>query len=78
MYMYEAKLVPVKVCGRGERGGGGVWVAGWGQEGWSKPKNFPWEGYGYFMEQHNTDISNIQYPLRDKLKFQILYILNAQ
>ena len=21
-----------------------------------KPKNLPWEGYGYFMEQHNTHL----------------------
>ena len=27
-----------------QRGGGG---------GGFKPKNLPWEGYGYFMEQHN-------------------------
>ena len=27
------------------------WVGGGG--GGVKPKNLPWEGYGYFMEQHN-------------------------
>ena len=34
---------------RGEGGGGGG----------LKPKNLPWEGYGYFLEQHNITSENV-------------------